>query len=174
MFNEAVKHVPARAGEDTVNVFIETPRGSRQKMNLHESGLFRIGLELPEGMRFPFAFGFVPQTRAPDGDPLDILLLCDGELPAGSLIEARLIGVLKMENEEDGALVRNDRVVAIATMSRIYNDLADLAEARKEFVWDMQLFFESYNRMIERGYEFKGQGDRNEAISLFEESVLQQ
>lgn len=171
MFKTALRDVPAMAGDDTVNVFVETPRDSRHKLDLHDSGLFRIALELPEGMSFPFAFGFVPQTTAPDGDALDILLLCDGAVPAGSLIEARLIGVLKMENDEDGQMVRNDRVVAVATLSRIYNDLTDLAEARKEFVWDMRLFFESYNRMIDRPFNFLGHDGRDAATRMLTEAL---
>lgn len=173
MFHDAVKNVPAQAGDDAVNVFVETPRGSRHKLDLHDSGLFRIALELPEGMRFPFAFGFVPQTQAPDGDALDILLLCDGSVPAGSLIEARLIGVLEMQNDEDGQMVRNDRVVAVANLSRIYNDMTDLNDARKEFVWDMRLFFEAYNRMIERPFEFMGHGGRDKALKMFDEALPQ-
>jgi inorganic pyrophosphatase len=46
---------------------------------------------LPEGMMFPFDFGFIPSTLGEDGDPLDILALMDASAHAGCLIEARII-----------------------------------------------------------------------------------
>lgn len=162
--------VPARAGEDTVNVFVETPKGCRHKYDIDEHGLVRIALELPEGVTFPFSFGFVPNTRAPDGDALDVVLVTAGEVPARSLIEARLIGVLKMENDEGGEMVRNDRVVAIATMSRVFSGFRNLSEMRDGFAWDIEEFFETYNEMIERPFKIVGRGDADEAMQMLEEA----
>lgn len=115
-----LKDVSPRNDDDTVNVFVETPKGSRHKYDIDDHGLVRIAIEMPEGVTFPCSFGFVPNTIAPDGDALDIVLLTAGEVPARSLIQARLIGVLKMENDEGGEMTRNDRVVAVATMSRVF------------------------------------------------------
>lgn len=170
MFINALKSVPARAEDGTVNVFVETPTGSRHKYDLDQHGLFRIGIELPQGTSFPFSFGFVPNTRAEDGDALDVILLTDGVVPAGALIMARLIGVLKMENDEDGQMVRNDRVVAVAAMSRIFQNIKTLEDTRDGFAWDIENFFESYNRMIGRPFKIVGRGDQSDAMAMLEAS----
>jgi inorganic pyrophosphatase len=72
---------PRVPGSQRVNVIVETPAGSRNKYKLEEkSGLFWLHKVLPIGAAFPFDFGFVPGTRAEDGDPLDVMVL--GEEPA--------------------------------------------------------------------------------------------
>ena len=170
MFSQALQSVSPRTDDGAVNVFVETPKGSRHKYDLDASGLFRIALELPEGVTFPCSFGFVPRTRAPDGDPLDIVLLTAGPVPAGALIESRLIGVLKMENQESEGMRRNDRVVAVANMSRYFTNVESLADMRHGFAWDVEEFFETYNDMIERPFNVVGRGERDEAVRMLEEA----
>jgi inorganic pyrophosphatase len=69
----------------TVPAIIETPRGSRNKYKLDEkSGRYKLSKIMPEGMVFPFDFGFFPGTCADDGDPLDVLVLCDEPTIAGA------------------------------------------------------------------------------------------
>ncbi|SHJ21427.1 inorganic pyrophosphatase [Palleronia salina] len=170
MFLQALDHVTSRTEGEAVNVFVETPKGSRHKYDVDASGLFRIALELPEGQTFPFSFGYVPNTKAPDGDALDIVLVTDGEVPAGALIEARLIGILKMENDEDGTMARNDRVVAVANLSRMFAHVQTLSDMREGFAWDMELFFRSYNDMIDRPFTVVGRGERDEAMKMLEQA----
>ena len=170
MFADDLRTVPVRNDNGTVNVFIETPKGSRHKYDIDDRGLVKIALELPEGVTFPCSFGFVPNTLAPDGDALDIVLLTAGTVPARSLIEARLIGVLKMSNDEDGEMRRNDRVVAVATMSRVFSGVTELDQLRDGFAWDIEEFFETYNEMIERPFKVMGRGDASEAQEMLKEA----
>lgn len=73
---------PRAPGSRAVNVVVETPAGSRYKFKLDEqSGVFSLHKVLPVGASFPFDFGFVPGTRAEDGDPLDVMLLGDEFAP---------------------------------------------------------------------------------------------
>jgi inorganic pyrophosphatase len=70
----------------TCRAIIETPKGSRNKFDYDpETNLFMLAGLLPEGMMFPFDFGFIPSTLAEDGDPLDILVLMDAPAHAGCL-----------------------------------------------------------------------------------------
>ena len=170
MFRDALRDVTPRTDDGAVNVFVETPKGSPHKYDLDASGLFRISIEMPEGVTFPCSFGFVPNTLAPDGDPLDIVLLTAGSVPAGALIESRLIGVLKMENDEDGSMARNDRVVAVANMSRFFRNVETLSDMRHGFAWDIEEFFETYNEMIERPFNVVGRGEADEAMRMLEEA----
>src|SRR5690242_7371290 len=67
-----------RDDEDYVVVIVETPKGSRNKYSFDPTDkIFSLSRVLPAGMAFPYDFGFVPSTRAGDGDPLDVLVLMD-------------------------------------------------------------------------------------------------
>ncbi len=79
-----------------VHVVIETPRGSRNKYKFEPKlGSMKLNKVLPAGMEFPYDFGFVPGTRAEDGDPIDVLLLMDEQVFPGCVVESRLIGVIE-------------------------------------------------------------------------------
>src|SRR6266478_3303602 len=91
----------------TCRAIIETPRGCRNKFDYDpESNLFMLAGLLPEGMMFPFDFGFIPSTLGEDGDPLDILVLMDAPAHVGCLIEVRLIGIIQAEQTQDGKTKR--------------------------------------------------------------------
>ena len=76
-----------------ISVTIETPRGSRNKIEYEPAKkMYSLSKILPEGMVFPYDFGFVPGTKAEDGDPLDVLVLTDEPLFPGCLVDSRLIG----------------------------------------------------------------------------------
>lgn len=171
MFIDDLKSIPATNEDGTVNVFVETPKGSRHKYDIDDRGLMTIALELPEGVTFPFSFGFVPNTVCGDGDALDILLVTAGDVPSRSLIEARLIGVLKMSNDEDGEMTRNDRVVAVASMSRVFRHITELEDMRDGFAWDIEEFFDTYNRMIERPFKIEGRGGSDEAQKMLDDAL---
>jgi inorganic pyrophosphatase len=94
---------------------IETPKGCRNKFDYDaDSGLFRLGGLLPEGMMFPFDFGFIPSTLGEDGDPLDVLVLMDAPAHVGCLMEVRIIGVIMAEQAQDGKTEKNNRLLGVA------------------------------------------------------------
>src|SRR3979411_392170 len=98
-------------------VILETPKGSRNKFNYDpDSCLFMLGGVLPEGMVFPYDFGFIPSTLGDDGDPLDILILMDEPVIPGCIVRARLVGAIEaQQKEKDEGWTRNDRLIAVAT-----------------------------------------------------------
>src|SRR5689334_9308585 len=101
-------------GPGLIEVIIETPKGSRNKIKYDPSSMnFKLSKVMPEGMMFPYDFGFVPSTKAEDGDPLDVLVLTDEPLFPGCLVECSLIGVLKAEQKEQRHTNRNDRLIAV-------------------------------------------------------------
>src|SRR5438128_1094819 len=84
---------PYDAIEKNWRVVIETPQGSQNKYAFdQELGLFILNGILPEGMSFPYDFGFLPSTLGEDGDPLDVLLLMDEPTFCGCVIPSRLLG----------------------------------------------------------------------------------
>src|ERR1700691_1170739 len=84
-----------------VQVIIETPSGSRNKFAYDpDQGIFALKKVLPAGMVFPYDFGFLPQTMAPDGDPVDVLVLMDEPAFPGCAVKARLIRGIEGEKAD--------------------------------------------------------------------------
>jgi inorganic pyrophosphatase len=135
-------------------VVIETTRGSRNKFSYDpDEGVMMLKKVLPEGHVFPFDFGFVPGTKGGDGDPLDVLVIMDEPTFAGCVVECRLIGVLEAKQEEDGKMIRNDRIIAIAASSLNFQAYDDVDELPKNVCQQIEHFFVSYNEMA--GKKFK-------------------
>lgn len=134
-------------GRPLVRVVIETPRGGRNKLSYDEDlGIFRIKKVLPEGMSFPYDFGFVPSTLAEDGDPLDALVLMDDSGCTGCLVEARPIGVIAGESKKKGEKwTRNDRLVVVAQPSHTHGDLKHIDDLNASFRSELEKFFVNYH-----------------------------
>ena len=133
---------------------IETPGGSRNKFKYDEKlGFFSLSGVLPEGMVFPHAFGFVPRTKAADGDPEDILIIMDEPTFTGCVVPSRLIGVMEAEQTEDRKTERNDRLIAVADQSRDYSEVNSLDDLNRNMLKELEQFFITYNK--EKGRKFK-------------------
>ena len=154
-----------------LDVVIETPKGSRNKFSYKEDEhQFRLSKVLPQGMQFPYDFGFVPGTRAEDGDPLDVLVLMEEPAFPGCVVECRLIGVIKAEEEKGGEKYRNDRVIAVATSSDIYADVNNLSDLSDTTVEQIEKFFVNYQRVGGTGYKILARKDSGAARRTVEES----
>jgi inorganic pyrophosphatase len=137
-----------------VRVIIETPKGCRNKYKFDtEMGIFKLSKVLPEGMVFPYDFGFIPETRAEDGDPIDVLLLMDQPAFTGCVIESRLIGVIEAQQSKNGKTERNDRLIAVADENHSYSDLKNLNDMNTTLLDDIGQFFVNYHEA--RGSKFK-------------------
>jgi inorganic pyrophosphatase len=100
---------------------------------------------LAEGLSFPYDFGFVPSTRGEDGDPLDVLLFLDHDVPAGCVVTARLIGVLEVRQRKgEGEWKRNDRFFAVATDAPAHRHIHTLADLRPRLLEEIEAFFKHY------------------------------
>lgn len=140
-----IANILKTAALETLNVIIETPKGSRNKYTYNQdSNSFSLKKVLPLGMVFPFDFGFIPGTLGEDGDPLDILVLMDEPAFPGCGVACRVIGAIKAEQTKEGEVVRNDRIIAIAETSLLYKDVTGLKQLNEKIVEQMEQFFISY------------------------------
>src|ERR1700684_418973 len=115
---------PIDKKDGLLQVIIETPQGSRNKFAFDpDQEIFTLKAVLPAGMVFPYDFGFLPQTKAPDGDPIDVLLLMDVPAYPGCAVKARLIGVIEGEQIDGKKGIRNDRLVAVAEVNHRYANI---------------------------------------------------
>ncbi len=160
------------AKKATCRAIIETPKGSRNKFDYDpESNLFMLGGLLPEGMMFPFDFGFIPSTLSEDGDPLDILVLMDAPAHSGCLIDVRLIGIITARQTEDGKTEANDRLMGVSVHSYQHDDIETIEDVSKTLMSQLEEFFISYNK--ERGKKFKvtGTGGPKKAIAFLKAGI---
>jgi inorganic pyrophosphatase len=133
---------------DIQQVVVETPRGSRNKYKLDEqTGRIKLSKIMPEGMVFPFDFGYFPATKGEDGDPLDVLVLSDEPTFPGCQIACRLVGVLLAQQKEKTKNVRNDRIVAIAEASVLYSEVKQLGDLSPVLLKQIDDFFVNYQRV---------------------------
>jgi inorganic pyrophosphatase len=158
--------------EGLVNVVIETPRQSRNKFKYDEKlGLFRLGSVLPAGAAFPYDFGFVPKTKAEDGDPCDVLLLMDEPAYPGCLVEARLIGAIEAEQTEDGDTTRNDRLIAVANNAHDYANMHTVSDINENLLKELEHFFISYNESRGKKFKLLGVCGPKRALKLLKKSM---
>ena len=140
--------------EKKVQVVIETPKGSRNKYAWDsDQQIFALKKVLPEGMSFPYDFGFIPSTEGEDGDPIDVLVLMDQPVFTGCLVKARLIGVIEGKQTEDGKSERNDRLLAVAESSHTHSDINSVKDLNKELLKEIEKFLVNYH--ANDGTEFK-------------------
>ena len=156
-----------------VRVVVETPKGSRNKFAFDaKKGVFLLKKVLPLGMVFPHDFGFVPSTKADDGDPVDVLILMDEPAFPGCLIPCRLIGVVEGEEIEDGNKTRNDRLIAVSVHSHTHSDLKDISDLNKDFVKELKNFFVQYHQLDDTEYKCLGEKGKRAARSLLESQMI--
>jgi len=123
---------PTRSKGGAVHVVVESPGGSSAKLKYDPKlRQFMFSRSLVAGLRYPYDWGFVPGTLAPDGDPLDAMVFCDTPTFPGIVIECRALGLIRLKQNRKRAKgrERNDRLVAIPTKAprfAAYREPADL------------------------------------------------
>jgi len=129
-----------------INVFVEIPQGSSIKYELDkESGAIMVDRFAYTAMSYPFNYGFIPQTLAEDGDPVDVLVLSSMSVAPGTIIPSRVIGMLEMEDEAG----IDTKILAVPTVKvdpfyAHINDISDIDETTKKKI---KHFFDHYKEI---------------------------
>ena len=158
---------PIDKKNNLLQVIIETPAGSRNKFAFDPNqGIFALKKVLPAGMTFPYDFGFLPRTLAPDGDPIDVLLLMDEPAFPGISVRARLIGVIEGEQIDGKKKTRNDRLVAVADANHMYANIRRLKDLPSRWVKELEEFFVHYHSLEGKQYRLLGCKGSDAAMKL--------
>lgn len=162
---------PVDGKDGILQVIVETPKGSRNKYAFDpKQEIFALKKVLPAGMAFPYDFGFLPRTIAPDGDPIDVLLLMDEPAFPGCAIRSRLIGIIEGEQIDGKKRTRNDRLVAIAEANHIYANIKKLKDLPNQFLRELQDFFVNYHKLEGKEYRLLGCKGTAAASSLIKKA----
>ena len=134
-------------GEDAPNIvngIIEIPKGSRAKYELDkDSGMIKLDRVLYSSVYYPANYGFIPKTYCDDNDPLDILIICQIDIIPMCLVEAKVIGVMRMIDGGEA----DDKIIAVAAGDPSVNHINDISELPQHFISEMRSFFEDYKKL---------------------------
>src|SRR3954468_720557 len=153
---------------DTVSAVIETPKGNAEKYNYDpKTKFFKLKKILPTGMVFPYDFGFIPDTKGEDGDPLDIIVIAEFESFPGCIMDCRVIGGIKAEQtEHDGKTLRNDRFIGVPVVSQLFANIKSTEDFPKEIIDQLEAFFKNYNELSGKQFKSLGNMSPEEAYEL--------
>jgi len=155
-----------------IQVIIETPKDSRNKYSFDEDlRIFSLKKVLPAGMTFPYDFGFVPSTRAEDGDPTDVLVLMDEPAFPGCLLKCRMIGIIEGMQGKKKKGERNDRIVAVEDGNHSYAHIKHVQKLGKEFCEELEEFFVNYHDLDGKKYRILGVKGPSEARRRLEDGM---
>ncbi len=127
--------------EEGFNVVIEIPKGSKLKYELDKpSGMLRVDRVLYSAVHYPANYGFLPRSYCDDADPLDVLVLGNEPVVPLSLMRARAIGVMRMEDDGKG----DDKIIAVHVHDPAFEQYRDLTEIPQHTRREIQRFFEDY------------------------------
>jgi inorganic pyrophosphatase len=145
--------LPPLDGDGKIQVVIETPKGSRNKYSFDpELRIFSLKKVLPAGMAFPYDFGFVPSTKAEDGDPTDVLVLMDEPAFPGCLLKCRIIGIIEGQQGKKEKGERNDRIIAVEEANHSYAHVRHVKDLGKKFSRELEEFFVNYHELDGKKY----------------------
>jgi len=154
--------------EGNIFVVIEIPRGSRNKYEIdHEGGRVFLDRRLFTAMAYPADYGFVPDTLAGDGDPLDALVLLEDPVYPGVWVEARPVGVLYMRDEAG----EDAKLICVPPKEPRWAKVRDVDDLTPELLAEIQHFFEVYKALEPEKYaSAQGMAGVEEAWREIEES----
>lgn len=153
---------------DCIHVVIEIPRGSRNKYEIdHETGAVYLDRRLFTATTYPADYGFLPDTLAGDGDPLDALVLNDEPVYPGVICEARPVGVLYMQDEAG----EDAKLICVPPKEPRFDTVHDIADLTPQLVAEIQHFFNVYKALEpEKHSSSEGMGGREAAWREIESS----
>jgi inorganic pyrophosphatase len=129
-----------------IYVVIEIPKDSNIKYEVDEnSGILLVDRKLYTAMTYPFNYGFIPQTKEEDGDPIDALILSNDQYSPLSVVRSKPIGVLIMEDEEG----KDSKIIAVPhkKIDSIYSKFDDINQIDKDTLDKIKHFFEHYKEL---------------------------
>ncbi len=151
-----------------VRAVIEIPAGSRAKYELDkESGHLIMDRVLYPAMHYPANYGFIPKTYCDDGDPLDILVISQVNIKPLCLVNARVIGVMHMEDGGEN----DDKIIAIAEGDMKVDHVQDLSDLSQHQINEIEHFFEYYKKLENKKVTIHAFKDKRAAMAVIEDSI---
>jgi inorganic pyrophosphatase len=150
-------NLPPFTEDGDIYVVVETPRGSRAKFDYDPKlKAFTLSKSLLTGLSYPHDWGFVPSTRADDGDPIDVMVVHDAATFPGTILTCRIIGVLQIEQKSKGKKERNDRLFAVPKDSHSEQALKDVRGLSEPIQQELEKFFKATDELEDKELDVIG------------------
>src|SRR3989338_5053195 len=144
-----------------IEVMVEIPKGSRNKYEFDKNkGLIRFDRMLFSAVPYPSDYGFIPNTLALDGDPLDALVLVWEPTFPGCLIESKPIGLFKMWDEKG----EDAKILCVPIFDPLWNHIERLKDVPPHLLKEIEHFFSVYKDLEEKKTDIEGWEDRRAAL----------
>ncbi|MFA3783328.1 inorganic diphosphatase [Melioribacteraceae bacterium 4301-Me] len=153
---------------EIVNAVIEIPEGSQIKYELDKkSGMIRVDRILFSAVYYPANYGFIPQTFCDDGDPLDILVICSATVDPLCIIEAKVLGLMRMIDGEE----YDDKIISVAKNDMSVNYIDNLEQLPPHTTIQLKRFFEDYKKLEHKNVIVEQFFGKDEAYKVINNSI---
>ena len=149
--------------EHELDCIVEIPKGSRNKYEYDPAtGAIKLDRFISASVVYPTDYGYVPETLAPDGDPLDVLVCVSEPTFPGCLVPSKVVGLFKMADEKGD----DDHVLCVPRHDPGWNTLEDVDDLPRQLRDEITHFFTVYKDLDrDRHSEVRGWGNRDEALA---------
>jgi inorganic pyrophosphatase len=163
-----LSRIPAQPKPGLINVLIEIPGGSKNKYEYDKDlQAFALDRVLYSSVQYPYDYGFVPNTLADDGDPLDGMVIIDEPTFPGCIIAARPIGMLEMIDGGD----RDEKILCVPDKDPRYKDIRSIKDLPAHRLEEIAEFFRSYKNLEKKVTEIRGWLDVDHVMPLVEQCI---
>ncbi|MEM8893150.1 MAG: inorganic diphosphatase [Bacteroidota bacterium] len=151
----------------SIDVVVEIPKGSRNKYEYdHEKNVIRLDRMIFSSMFYPSDYGFVPDTLALDGDPLDVLVLVTEPTFPGCVIEVRPIGIFNMTDEKGP----DAKVLCVPVSDPNWDKIRELSDVNPHLIREIEHFFQVYKDLEKKKVGIEGWEHKDMAVKTILES----
>lgn len=163
-----LSRIPAQPKPGLLNVLIEITAGSKNKYE-YDKDMQALILDrvLYASVQYPYDYGFVPNTLADDGDPLDGMVMMDQPTFPGCVIAARPIGMLEMIDGGD----RDEKILCVPSDDPRYAEVKSLKDVAPHRLDEIAEFFRTYKNLEKKVTEILGWKDVSEVMPLVEKCI---
>lgn len=159
---------PDRISPDRFIAVIEISAGSKKKYELDKhTGLLILDRILYTSTHYPANYGFIPRTYSEDGDPMDVLILCQEKLDPLVLVECYPIGAISMIDEKD----EDQKIIAIPVNDPSFNHYTHIGQLPPHIMNEITHFFEVYKALEGKHTSVQKVQGRDESVSIIKKSI---
>lgn len=156
-------------GENFVEIIVEIPKGSQNKYvwDKHKRRV-RLDRVLHSSIHYPSDYGFIVDTIAPDGRPVDVLILVTNPTFPGCSIQGKVIGCLKTRDEKG----EDVKIIAVPVHDPRVRQIDSLEEVPEHVLKEIEYFFAAYKHLEGKPVEVEGWGDTDEAMAILKRCMV--
>jgi inorganic pyrophosphatase len=163
-----LSRIPAQPEPGLINVLVEIPAGSKNKYEFDKDmQAFILDRVLFASVQYPYDYGFIPNTLADDGDPLDGMVMMDQPTFPGCVIAARPIGMLEMIDGGD----RDEKILCVPAEDPRYAEVKTLADVAPHRLDEVAEFFRTYKNLEKKVTEILGWKDADQVAALVKQCI---